>query len=357
MSDALQNPDVLALVLAQVPTLKSLAQLQEVASLWRDTVQSQLDVLLSAVAARGPLKVGDLAKLLAIGGGDVTKLLKKTVPDRATWLVNTERLELSHVQTVFMHDWTAVQQVADHRATLKRQREEQQRAAAYERYGGASSSAADAAAPLREVAGRSMRGRRPVNYADAADVDHAPAAGGAAAAPLAGPAAPRAGPAAVDDPPGQLSGTKSIAVLAAIAAWKLRLKGRGERLLALGFRSERTAAFQVILSHLPSRRFSRLLQPSLAALTVSPPSLAAQEGCEVAHRESGRVYVVESVDVAGSRIVVREVPAERLYGGDDQNDGRFMGGKGVTYGPTALAPLRAAQSEHRIQCHPCTVHH
>ena len=290
-TNPLDDPDMLITVLthaAALPNLQAVSRLQEVCRFWRDTMRGQLDVLLSAVAEREDVTVGDLSKCLVIKPDDTIKLLKEDTGSRTQAERRLIRLDKAKVQTVFTHDWAAVQQIVQRKAMLKRARDEAQRANAYSRFGGGSSSSSSA--PPREVGGRSMRARQQIDYAaeNVLDVEHvgsatAPAPAGNAAAPLV---------------PGQLGGPKSEATLAAIAAWKLRLAARGKRLLEMGFVSEKSARFHV--------------------------------GDEVTVTKTGRVYLVQAVQADGSRVNVLEVPAERFYGGDGYNDQRFASRNGTT---------------------------
>ena len=213
-----------------LPNLQAVSRLQEVCRFWRDTMRGQLDVLLSAVAEHEDVTVVDLSKCLVIKPDDTIKLLKEDTGSRTQAERRLITLDKAKAQTVFTHDWAAVEQIFQRKAMLKRARDEAQRATAYSRFGGGSSSSSSA--PPREVGGRSMRARQQIDYAaeNVLDVGHvgsatAPAPAGNAAAPLV---------------PGQLGGPKSEATLAAIAAWKLRLAARGKR-LEWAFTRNRTA--------------------------------------------------------------------------------------------------------------------
>jgi hypothetical protein len=288
------------------PSLQSLTSLQEVCSFWRDTIRSQLDTLLFIQGDRAPVMVGEISKLLAINHADVIQLLQKPVAGLTVTMRLYIALDPAEVRTVFMHDWSAVKQVADQLkqvadqlATNKRAREVAAAAAAYKRYGGGGSSSAAASR-------RSMRGRSMSHLAEEEAVEEEEHVGSAA------PVGSAAGCVTALVKPGQLSDEKSTATLAALAAWKQRLSTRSVRLLEMGFRSERVGGFI--------------------------------EGGEVADANSGRVYIVKLIDVDGRKLSVGEVPAEPIYGGDGLNDARFGADRNrdklVAFGPSRLVVLR-----------------
>ena len=240
MAKPLDDPDMLITVLihaAALPNLQAASRLQEVCRFWRDTMRGQLDVLLSAVSEREEVTVGDLSKCLVIKPDDTIKLLEEDTGSRTQAERRLITLDKAKVQTVFTHDWAAVQQIVQRKARLKRARDEAQRANTYSRFDGDNKTSSSSSAPPREVGGRSMRARQQVDYAadnilevDCVGNNTKPTPAGNAAAPTV---------------PGQLGGPKSKATLAAIAAWKCRLAARGKRLLEMGFLSEKSACFHI----------------------------------------------------------------------------------------------------------------